>query len=169
VAADDKLDYERMMETALRGIVRAAISHAADRGLPGDHHFFVTFRTDLPGVGLPSRLRERYPAEMTIVIQYQFWGLEVGEDWFKVTLSFDGKHERLVIPLAAVTAFVDPSVQFGLQFPPRADEASATAPGAPAAASPALAPTPTPIEDTPPAPVQAPEDRVVLLDKFRKK
>ena len=162
MAADDKLDYERMMENALRGVVRAAISHAAERGLPGEHHFYVTFRTDLPGVVLPPQLRERYKTEMTIVIQYQFWGLEVGEDSFKVTLSFDGKHERLVIPLAAITAFVDPSVQFGLQFPQRDGEAAAPA-------SVATESVPAPIAEAPTAPVPASEDRVVLLDKFRKK
>ena len=113
---DDSLQYDVMVEEALRSVVRKALSSAAQNGLPGDHHFYVTFRTEFPGVTLPAHLKERYPNEMTIVLQFQFWGLEVTEDYFTVTLSFNDKLERLVIPLAAITAFADPSVRFGLQF-----------------------------------------------------
>ncbi len=114
--SQDDLRYEAMVEGALRGVVRQALEVASSQGLPGEHHFYITFRTDAPGVTIPARLKERYPTEMTIVIQYQFWNLEVGEDSFGVTLSFNDKKERLSIPLAAVTAFADPSVRFGLQF-----------------------------------------------------
>src|SRR5581483_2656542 len=105
-----------MTEEALRGVVRQALAVASERGLPGQHHFYLTFRTAHPGVRLADHLRQRHPDEMTIVLQHQFWGLEIGRDEFSVTLSFNGQHERLTIPFAAISAFVDPSVQFGLQF-----------------------------------------------------
>lgn len=110
------LDYNQLVETALRGAVREALKRVAEFGLPGNHHFYITFRTDQPGVELPDYLHERYPEEMTIVLQHQYWGLEIHEDYFQVTLSFNKVPERLVIPYAALTAFADPSVQFGLQF-----------------------------------------------------
>lgn len=159
-------DYERMMDRALRGVMREALGHAAERGLPGQHHFYVTFRTDHAGVQIPASLRQRFPREMTIVLQFQFWGLEVDTGSFSVTLSFDGKHERLTIPLAAVTAFVDPSVQFGLQFESRAETAAETkATEAPAAASAA----PAPISAPDPAAPASEGDRIVKLDTFRRK
>ena len=105
-----------MVENALRGVVRQALSLAADKGLPGNHHFYITFRTDHPGSVLADHLQERYPGEMTIVLQHQFWGLQIHDEDFEVTLSFDDKPERLRIPFAAVVAFADPSVRFGLQF-----------------------------------------------------
>lgn len=109
-------DYNAMVENALRGVVRDALRRASETGMPGNHHFYVTFRTDQPGVDIPSYLHERYPDEMTIVLQHQFWGLDAGVDRFEVTLSFNKVPERLVVPYAAVTGFADPSVQFGLQF-----------------------------------------------------
>ncbi|MCG8356571.1 MAG: ClpXP protease specificity-enhancing factor SspB [Kiloniellales bacterium] len=112
----DGLRYDTMVEEALRGVVREALSLAAEHGLPGDHHFYITFRTDFPGISLPASLRKRYPSEMTIVLQHQYWGLEVSKEGFAVTLSFNDKLERLDVPLSAVTAFADPSVRFGLQF-----------------------------------------------------
>jgi hypothetical protein len=117
--ADDGFKYELMVENALRQVVREALNRAADRGLPGQHHFYITFRTDRPDVTLPERLRQQYPKEMTIVLQHQFWGLEVERDQFAVTLSFGGQQERLVVPYAALTGFADPSVKFGLQFEAR--------------------------------------------------
>ncbi len=120
--SQDDLRYEAMVEGALRGVVRQALELAASQGLPGEHHFYITFRTEFPGVTIPARLKERYPSEMTIVIQYQYWNLEVTEEAFGVTLSFNDKRERLSIPLAAVTAFADPSVRFGLQFDSGAEE-----------------------------------------------
>ncbi len=112
----DWLRYDRMVEDALRGVVRRALTEVASSGLPGDHHFYLTFRTTEPGVHIAAALRGQYPKEMTIVLQHQFWGLEVNDDHFAVTLSFGGKHERLVVPYHAVVSFADPSVKFGLQF-----------------------------------------------------
>lgn len=129
------LDYNQMVETALRGAVREALKRAAEFGLPGNHHFYITFRTDQPGVEMPDYLRERYADEMTIVLQHQFWGLEPGETAFNVTLSFNKVPERLTVPYAAITAFADPSVQFGLQFrvqPGPAAQAAAMARAVPA-------------------------------------
>lgn len=114
--ASDGLRYDRMVEDALRSVVRRALIHVAREGLPGNHHFYITFRTDHKNAEIPAALRERYPGEMTIVLQHQFWGLEVDEDQFCVTLSFADVPHRLVVPFAAVTAFADPSVRFGLQF-----------------------------------------------------
>ena len=105
-----------MVENALRDVVRQALRLAADQGLPGNHHFYITFRTDHPGSELADHLVERYPGEMTIVLQHQFWGLQVHNELFEVTLSFNDKPERLRIPFDAVVAFADPSVRFGLQF-----------------------------------------------------
>ena len=157
------LRYEQMMEQALRGVMREALVYVQERGLPGQHHFYITFRTEHPGVEIPETLRQKFPREMTIVLQYQFWGLKVGEDGFEVTLSFDAKHERLVVPFLAVSAFVDPSAQFGLQF--TGGETPEAAKSQPAAAAPA------PIASDPkPDPVPGGDgDRVVKLDSFRKK
>jgi hypothetical protein len=112
----DWLRYDRMVEDALRGVVRRALIDVSSSGLPGDHHFYLTFRTGDTGVQIAPALRAQYPKEMTIVLQHQFWGLEVNEDGFAVTLSFGGKHERLVVPYRAIVSFADPSVKFGLQF-----------------------------------------------------
>jgi Uncharacterized protein conserved in bacteria len=114
--AEDALRYDKMVEDALRGVVRDALTQTAENGLFGDHHFYITFRTRYPGVNVADHILARHPDEMTIVLQHQFWGLEVGEDGFAVTLSFSGVSERLVIPFAAVTGFADPSAKFGLQF-----------------------------------------------------
>ncbi|WP_158043920.1 SspB family protein [Skermanella pratensis] len=116
--ATEYLRYDKMVENALRGVVREALRQAAEHGLPGNHHFYLTFRTNDAGVQIPDYLRGQYPSEMTIVLQYQFYGLEVEEEKFGVTLSFNNAHERLVIPLAAITTFADPSVNFALQFQP---------------------------------------------------
>lgn len=112
----DWLRYDRMVEDALRGVVRRALIDVSASGLPGDHHFYLTFRTGEPGVQIAPALKSQYPKEMTIVLQHQFWGLEVNDDQFAVTLSFGGKHERLVVPYRSIVSFADPSVKFGLQF-----------------------------------------------------
>jgi len=112
----DWLRYDRMVEDALRGVVRRALTDVSTSGLPGDHHFYLTFRTGEPDVQIAPALKSQYPKEMTIVLQHQFWGLEVNEDQFAVTLSFGGKHERLVVPYRSIVSFADPSVKFGLQF-----------------------------------------------------
>jgi hypothetical protein len=167
--ASDGLQYDRMMEEALRGVMRRALGEVAQRGLPGQHHFYITFRTDHQGVDIPPVLRQRYPREMTIVLQYQFWGLDIDDDHFEVTLSFDSKHERLSIPYAAITAFVDPSVQFGLQFQP-GEPAADTATPPPAIAS-AAKPASVPGDPPPTAPIGGAggDGRVIKLDTFRKK
>jgi len=115
---DEILRYDRMVEQALRGVVRAAVQEVIEDGLSGDHHFYITFLTEHAGVKIPDYLHERYPGEMTIVLQYQFYDLEVDENKMGVTLSFNNVPERLEIPLAAITIFADPSVNFALQFQP---------------------------------------------------
>jgi len=160
----DLLQFDKMMEEALlQGVVRKALTAFAERGIIGQHHFYITFRTSDPAVTLPDHLRARYKPEMTIVLQHQFWGLEVDDKGFAVTLSFEGKHERLKVPWSAVVAFVDPSVQFGLQFTRGEAKAEESAPEPKKAEEPAQAlPKPAP------APADG-ESRVVALDQFRKK
>ncbi len=119
---DDILRYDKMVEQALRGVVRQAVSEVVTDGLPGDHHFYITFMTDYPGVKIPDYLRERYPGEMTIVLQYQFQDLKVDAQKMGVTLSFNNVPENLSIPLSAITIFADPSVNFALQFQPLGDD-----------------------------------------------
>lgn len=156
----ERLKYEKMVEEALRGVVRRALQEAAARGLPGNHHFYITFRTDHPEAALAPWLKAKFPEEMTVVIQHQFWGLEVEDDRFSVTLTFKDQSERLTVPFAAVVGFADPSVKFGLQFEaegvraaaPRRAEAKEAVKGA------------KPIHQK-----AAPEGEVVALDAFRKK
>jgi hypothetical protein len=112
----DIFRYDKMVETALRGVVKEALAKTAKTGLPGSHHFYITFRTEAEGVELPDHLRAKYPGEMTVVLEHQFWDLEVDDRHFAVTLSFANRPERISIPLGAITAFADPSVKFGLQF-----------------------------------------------------
>jgi hypothetical protein len=112
----DMIRYDLLVQDALKGVVRKVIGDAVKDGLPGEHHFYVSFRTDYPGVRLSNRLREKYPADMTIVLQHQYWDLGVTEHAFEVGLSFSGIPERLLIPFDALTGFFDPSVQFGLKF-----------------------------------------------------
>lgn len=133
----EAFNYSRMVEDALRGVVRAALEQAETEGLPGNHHFYISFRTNAPGVEVPAYLRSRYPDEMTIVLQHQYWGLEVDDVGFYVTLSFNRVQERMRIPYAAVASFADPSVQFGLQF---RGETADTAAGKDGDNIPALAP-----------------------------
>ena len=110
------LPYDAWIEDALRSVIRQALTQAAETGLPGDHHFYVTFRTDDPRTEIPERLRSQYPEEMTVVLQHQFDGLDVDDDGFGVTLYFAGVPTRLQVPFEAVTSFADPSVNFGLQL-----------------------------------------------------
>jgi len=182
---NDGLRYDRMVEDALRSVVRRALIHAAEHGLPGNHHFYITFRTDHKDSDIPSALRDRYPGEMTIVLQHQFWGLEVDDEQFNVTLSFSDVPHRLTVPFAAVTAFADPSVRFGLQFDVDAADTlggsladgSAPATELPAEGVAAIEKVPTtPPEEAAERGKQAPAkddkqggDKVVTLDAFRKK
>ncbi|MCJ2033454.1 SspB family protein [Methylobacterium sp. J-068] len=114
--ADDLIRYDLLVQDALRGVVRKVLTDAAREGLAGEHHFYVSFRTEAPGVRMSQRLREKYPQDMTIVLQHQFWDLGVTEHTFEVGLSFSGVPERLLVPFDALTGFFDPSVQFGLKF-----------------------------------------------------
>lgn len=156
--SEDLIGYDRIVEDALRGVVREALKRAAAAGLPGEHHFYVTCRTGAPGVVVPPALRKRYPEEVTIVLQHQFWDLAVDRESFSVTLSFGGRKEHVEIPFDAITGFADPGVRFALRFEP--------APAADAG------------EDREEAPVSAEDDSaeddtaaadVVVLDRFRRK
>jgi hypothetical protein len=112
----DHIRYDLLAQDALRGVVRRVLADAARDGLPGEHHFYISFKTQHPGVRLSQRLAEKYPDEITIVLQHQFWDLSVGDTGFEVGLSFGNAPEKLVVPFDAVSGFFDPSVQFGLKF-----------------------------------------------------
>ncbi|MET0257204.1 MAG: ClpXP protease specificity-enhancing factor SspB [Methylobacterium sp.] len=114
--AEDLIRYDLMVQDALRGVVKRVLTDAAREGLSGEHHFYVSFRTEAPGVRMSQRLREKYPQDMTIVLQHQFWDLGITEHAFEVGLSFSGVPERLLVPFDALSGFFDPSVQFGLKF-----------------------------------------------------
>lgn len=156
------LPYDEWTEAAMRQVMVRALAHVAAQGLPGEHHFYLTFRTDHPGVVMPARLRAQYPQEMTIVLQHQYWDLAVDEasGLLSVGLSFGGVPSTLVIPLAAVTAFADPFVRFGLRFAPEGMEASAPQAAAGDAGVPAAEPA---------APEGEPAPQVVSLDAFRRR
>jgi hypothetical protein len=179
--ATDHIRYDVLARDALRGVLRRVLADAAEHGLPGEHHFFITFLSTADGVKLSPRLLAQYPEEMTVILQHQFWDLVVSEDRFEVGLSFGGIPERLVVPFNSIKSFFDPSVQFGLQFEPA--DAAAEAPeatGAPLAASAPAPANPTPAalpvaaaspptgnQDEPAKPTEGAE--VVRLDRFRKK
>ena len=116
MSGEGTIDYESLMQDAMRDIVRRVLLIAANDGLPGEHHFYISFDTLAPGVILSKRLRDKYAEEMTIVLQHRFWDLEVNQDRFEVKLTFDGIPERLVIPYNAIKVFFDPSIRYGLQF-----------------------------------------------------
>ena len=164
--AQDLFDYPRMVQTALRNVMREALTRAASEGLPGDHHFYVTFLTRAPSVIVPEYLLTKYPDEMTIVLQHQFRALQVGKDAFSVSLSFSNRLERLTVPFAAVTTFADPSVNFGLQFEtPAAKSAEVAALPAQSAAPEAAEPESAEPESAP----ERPAAEIVTLDRFRKR
>ena len=185
-AMNDRFHYDALVDDALRSVVRRVLRQVADKGLPGSHHFYISFRSTDPGVELPDYLRAKYPEEMTIVLQHQYWDLIINDEFFEVTVSFNKQQERIKVPFTALSAFVDPSVRFGLQFD-RKDKAGAGekveagANQAPAASLPAPEKRPSlgaPAEGeaTPEAaaanPAAKPEDaasKVVKLDSFRKK
>jgi len=114
--ADTPLQYEQMVENAMRTVVRDALQEVAENGLPGDHHFFISFKTDAPDVEMPPHLLAQHPNDITVVIQHQFWNLLVDDVGFSVDLAFGGKRQHLYIPFASLISFVDPSAEFGLQF-----------------------------------------------------
>src|SRR6201996_6915909 len=165
----DHIRYDLLAQAALRGVVRTVLTDTAGKGLPGDHHFKITFNTTAPGVKLSDRMREQYPETMTIVLQHQFWDLIVNDDAFEVGLSFGGVPERIAIPFGAVTAFFDPAVQFGLQFETMETKAADDVDAAvkseePAPSKPEALPAPEPEPDHAPGGAE-----VVRLDRFRKK
>src|SRR5262245_7713376 len=167
MSSTDHIRYDVLAQEAMRGVLRRVMSDAAKQGLPGDHHFYITFLTHAPGVKLSPRLMEQYPQEMTIILQHQFWDLLVTEDRFEVGLSFGGVPERLVVPFDAIKSFLDPSVQFGLQF-------NSSEPAAPARYKPSPAGAPAaeqqPTEGEPDGGSKPAEGaEVVRLDRFRKK
>jgi uncharacterized protein len=194
----DHIRYDLLAQDALRGVVRRVLSDAARDGLPGEHHFYISFKTQHPGVKISPQLAEKYPDEITIVLQHQFWDLAVSEVGFEVGLSFKNAPERLVVPFEAISGFFDPSVQFGLKFEvasaesPAAGEPAAT-PAAVAvkptvrgaASEPAEAPAPPRagkgkgerasakslkvVEPEAPVSEEAKAEKVISLDTFRKK
>ena len=180
---NDRFHYDALVDDALRSVVRRVLRQVADKGLPGSHHFYISFRSTDPGVELPDYLRAKYPEEMTIVLQHQYWDLVIEEEFFEVTVSFNKQQEHIKVPFAALSAFVDPSVRFGLQFD-RKDKAAGPE-------KVVTVPTPLPApEKKPPLvtqgdseakpdagaatasdPAPKPDDasKVVKLDSFRKK
>jgi hypothetical protein len=170
MSSTDHIRYDVLARDAMRGVLRRVMTDAAKQGLPGDHHFYITFLTQADGVKLSPRLMAQYPEEMTIILQHQFWDLVVTEERFEVGLSFGGVPERLVVPFSAIKSFLDPSVQFGLQFD--TGEATAAAkpkatPDAAAVPAPVEAPTSDAAADGEKQPAEGAE--VVRLDRFRKK
>jgi len=173
----DFMNYNGLVQDALRGVVRQALVRVARQGLPGAHHLYIAFRTHDAGVDIPDFLMERYPEEMTIVLQHQFWGLTVREADFEVQLSFNKSPQRLVIPFAALAGFFDPSVQFGLQFQQVSANETAASDAAP---PPASLPIPPKASEMPPAEAASGDaadnagpppktGEVVTLDAFRRK
>ena len=187
---NDRFHYDALVDDALRSVVRRVLTQVAEKGLPGSHHFYISFRSNDPGVRLPDYLRAKYPEEMTIVLQHQYWDLIIAEDFFEVTVSFNKQQERIKVPFAALSAFVDPSVRFGLQFD-RKDKGTAPVEKpatAPAGATPLPAPEKRPSLGAPTnaapgetkaddaeTPAETPEkpadpaSKIVKLDSFRKK
>ena len=184
----DHIRYDLLTQQALRGVVRSVLTDTAKKGLPGDHHFYISFDTKADGVHMSDRLRAQYPDEITIILQHQFWDLKVSEDEFEVGLSFGGVPERLTVPYEAINGFFDPSVQFGLQFEEAAEgeersapanvqepvskkkRSSSNPPPATAAGAPSphpAAPASSPKREKPEKPAGGGE--VVRLDRFRKK
>lgn len=150
---DSLIPYDEIVQDALRQVVRTVLERIdADGGLPGAHHFYIAFRTRAPGVDIPRHLMERYPDEMTVVVQHRYWDLAIDSEAFEIGLSFNQVPAKLRIPFAAITGFVDPAVNFALQFAAKEGEAIA-------------APEPEP---EPPTPIE-PGSNVVTLDRFRKK
>jgi hypothetical protein len=183
--ATDLIRYDLLVQDALRSVVRKVLADTARAGLIGDHHFKIAFKTQAPGVVVPSAVKSRFPDEMSIILQHEFWDLVVTQDAFEVNLNFSRKPERLVVPFDSITGFTDPSVPFGFKLEPRALEPAAAR--APAAAeiqesAPAPAPAKTASAKPPsgPAPAKtgqraekpaepAGEAKVVSIDAFRKK
>ncbi len=178
--ADSYIDYDAKVQEALRQVVRSVLIDTEKDGLQGEHHFYVAFKTQAEGVDIPAHLVSRFPDEMTIVIQHKFWGLQIHEDYFEIGLSFNQKPEHLVIPFDAIVGFVDPSVQFALQFHDEGDiaelpedeadiESFPSTEGETSAANAELAEKadePSPQQNTE---EKGGSDNIVTLDAFRRK
>ena len=183
---EDLMRYDLLAQNALRGVVRDALRRVEKTGLPGEHHFFIQFNTRFPGVSIGERLAAKYPREMTVVLQHQFYNLQIWEDRFQVELSFDNIPEKLLVPFAAVKGFLDPYVQFGLQFEVKMEEDEAAQPdqkSKPAQTKPKLAKIENEVKNTSESKSEAAaqietkiaseaeeeKPKVVSLDAFRKK
>ena len=183
-AMNDRFHYDALVDDALRSVVRRVLVQVAEKGLPGSHHFYISFRSTDPGVQLPDYLRAKYPEEMTIVLQHQYWDLVIHDESFEVTVSFNKQQEHIKVPFAALSAFVDPSVRFGLQFD-RKDKAQAADKAQTSDVGTAPTPLPAPEKRPPLAAPSGPEaapdagaaeakpedaaSKIVKLDSFRKK
>ncbi len=173
----DLIRYDLLVQDALRSVVRRVLADTARAGLPGDHHFNIAFKTQAPGAVVPAAIKSRFPDEMSIILQHEFWDLVVGPDAFEVSLNFSRKPERLTVPFDAITGFTDPSVPFGFKLEPRVGEKPAEPRAAPAPAPPPPAAKPAPAKPAEPAamkpaaPAEKPAEpaKVVSIDAFRKK
>jgi hypothetical protein len=185
--ATDLIRYDLLVQDALRSVVRKVLADTARNGLVGEHHFNIAFKTQAPGVVAPAAIRQRFPDEMSIILQHEFWDLVVTQDAFEVSLNFSRKPERLTVPFDSITGFTDPSVPFGFKLEPRVSEPASHAPAVIEQNEPAPAPARAPVK---PAPVKPPaqrtpatkppqneektpepggEAKVVSIDAFRKK
>ncbi|MGA8448003.1 MAG: ClpXP protease specificity-enhancing factor SspB [Roseiarcus sp.] len=174
--ATDLIRYDLLVQDALRSVVRKVLADTARAGLIGDHHFKIAFKTQAPGVVVPSAVKSRFPDEMSIILQHEFWDLVVTQDAFEVNLNFSRKPERLIVPFDSITGFTDPSVPFGFKLEPRAPEPAATAeiqesaPAKTASAKPPSGPAPAKSGQRAEKPAEpAGEAKVVSIDAFRKK
>jgi hypothetical protein len=168
----DHIRYDILTQEAMRSVIRAALQDAAARGLLGEHHFFITFDTKADGVKLPARVRAQYPDDMTIVLQHQFWDLQVTDESFEVGLSFNGVRERLHVPFSAIKSFADPAVKFAMQFTDLDQHETEDAQPSASTDTPA-------VEDSTPPAAGAPDEaaasddkpsaEIVRIDRFRKK
>ena len=176
----ETIDYPGLIDSAMRNVVREALIHVDKFGLPGEHHFFISFQTNFPGVSISPQLKSRYPEEITIVVQHQFWDLKITKELFSIMLSFNNIPEKLVVPFDALTAFADPSIKFGLQFhgkPYAASGSNVTATGEEAVSCPATGRTGNekpPMaafeEEAPTEEAEAANDeKVISLEAFRKR
>ena len=181
--ATDLIRYDLLVQDALRSVVRKVLADTARNGLIGDHHFNIAFKTHAPGVIAPAVVKQRFPDEMSIILQHEFWDLAVTQDAFEVSLNFSRKPERLIVPFDSITGFTDPSVPFGFKLEPRVSEPASRAP----AVEEEKATTPAPAKPTPIKPSAKPasaskpaqnaekptepagETKVVSIDAFRKK
>ena len=177
---NDRFHYDTLVDDALRSVVKRVLVQVAEKGLPGSHHFYISFRSTDPGVELPDYLRAKYPEEMTIVLQHQYWDLVIHDESFEVTVSFNKQQEHIKVPFTALSAFVDPSVRFGLQFDRKDKAGNLLEKSDAGAAAPTPLPAPEPKAKSDPAAAEAaaaaaeakPEDaasKIVKLDSFRKK